>query len=193
MDTPQDSSVTQLLEAAGQGNSSANEQLKRILVEELPRLKSQQINYEAAGAMQAKSLVHEAFIRLTDGQPLQFANRLHFFCAASSAMRQICVDEARRHNLLNQGGDNRRDNLTLEQPAVSDDPSELLAIHELLERFASVDARKAKIVEYRYFAGMSIDETAEIMQTSPRTVENEWQFAKAWMHREFSRSRGLSR
>jgi RNA polymerase sigma factor (TIGR02999 family) len=187
MDSPQHGSVTQLLEAAGQGDSSAGDQLWKILYDELHRLASRQLANEAPGAMHTTSLVHEAFIKLTDGQPLQFANRRHFFSSAANAMRQIRVDDARRRKRIKRGGGDRPVPLNFEPPANGDDSDEVLAIHELLKRLAEVDPRKAKIVEYRFFAGLSIDETAEVMEISPRTVDSEWQFAKAWLHRELSK------
>jgi RNA polymerase sigma factor (TIGR02999 family) len=187
MDGPNNGSVTQLLEAAGQGDSGAGEQLWKVLYDELHRLASRQLAHEAPGAMHTTSLVHEAFIKLTDGQPLQFANRRHFFSSAANVMRQIRVDDARRRKRLKRGGGDKPVPLNFEPSTDGDDPAEVLAIHELLERLAEVDARKAMIVEYRFFAGMSIDETAEIMEISPRTVDSEWQFAKAWLHRELSR------
>ena len=187
MGDPDHGSVTQLLEAVGKGDGAANERLWRLLHTELHRLASRQLAREGPGAMQTTSLIQEAFIKLTDGQPVQFSNRRHFFGAAANVMRQIRIDDARTRKRLKRGGGHRPIPLDRE-PAVNEpDPAEILAINELVDRLAAMDPRKAEVVKFRYFAGLSVDETAEAMGISPRTVDSEWQFAKAWLHREMKK------
>lgn len=137
--------------------------------------------------MGSTSLVHEAFIKLTGGQPLRFDNRRHFFGAAANVMMQIRIDDAKARKRKKRGGGQRPISLDCEPAADEQGPEEVLAIKELLDRLASIDQRKAEVVKFRYFAGLSVDETAEAMGISPRTVDSDWQFAKAWLHRELKK------
>ena len=188
MGDPDHGSVTQLLEAAGQGNVSANERLWKVLHAELHRLASRQLAREGPGAMHTTSLIHEAFIKLTDGQPVQFANRRHFFGAAANVMMQIRIDDAKARKRLKRGGGRRPIQLDREPAVDEPDPGEVLAIKDLLERLAEIDPRKGEVVKFRFFAGLSVDETAEAMGISARTVDSDWQFAKAWLHRELKKA-----
>ncbi len=180
--------LTQLLSAAGQGDSAAHEKLWSVIYDELHRLARQQLAGEGPGCrQQPTSLVHEAFVRLTAGETLEWANRRHFFGAAAKAMRRIRIDHARKRKSLKRGGDRQIGSLK-EAPSVFDqDPAEVLAIEEAMSKLEQQDARKAEIVALRYFAGLTIEETASALQLSSRTVDNEWRIARAWFFRELTK------
>ncbi len=190
-----DQPITELLAAVGVGKPGAAEQLWGAVYEELRRFAKRQMASErGARTLQPTALVHEAYFRLFPDGDAQFANRQHFFAAAAKAMRRIRIDDARKRKRLKRGGDRRPFSIedspsvdsasSVPTPAVfDDDPSEVLAIDEALERLAVEHPRKAEVIEYRYFAGLSARETAEVMGVSPRTVDLDWRFAKAWLHK----------
>ena len=135
--------------------------------------------------LQATALVHEAWLRLGDGV---FENRAHFFGTAAEAMRRILVDRARRKNSRKHGGGVEHrdiDEMEIAMPLGDDD--EMLAVHEALNRLATYDPRKAELVKLRYFAGLSFEEAAEVLGISVRTAARDWDFARAWLHREIRR------
>ena len=178
-------SLTQLLTAAGEGEESAREQLWGLIYDELRRMAHRQMADEAPGrTLQTTALIHEAYLRLGAGQNIQWADRRHFFAAAAEAMRRIRVDDARKRGALKRGGG--RPPLHLEEePAVFDqDPTEVLAIDEALEKLKRSAPRQADVVKLRYFAGLTVDETADALEISRRTVDLEWRLARAWLHRE---------
>ncbi|MHC4108409.1 MAG: ECF-type sigma factor, partial [Planctomycetota bacterium] len=150
---------------------------------------------EAPGhTLQATALVHEAYVRLVGEAALPWQNRAHFFGAAARAMRQILVDSARRRRAAKRGGDRGRvglDQLEIaaDQPVLAD-PDQLLALDEAVDRLSQRDARKAQIVMLRFFAGLTIEQTAHAMSLSPTTVKDEWQFARAWLFNELTRHDG---
>jgi RNA polymerase sigma factor (TIGR02999 family) len=133
-------------------------------------------------------LIHEAFLRLAGPGEAQFENRRHFFGAAARAMRQIRVDAARERNRLKHGGGRQPVALDHEPAKSSVDPSEVLAIDEALTELEQTNPRAVKVVELRYFAGATGDETAEALGIAPSTVDSDWAFAKAWLHRKLSGS-----
>jgi RNA polymerase sigma factor (TIGR02999 family) len=187
------SQVTQLLAAAGRGDKAAHDRLWSLIYRELHALAQHQLADEAAGhRRQPTSLVHEAYLRLTAGAEVQWANRRHFFAAAAKAMHQIRIDDARKRKRLKRGGGQKRDGregtekgFSVQQAAVFDqDPAEVLAIDEALAKLEKEDPRKAEVVMLRYFAGLTVDECAEALGLAPRTVKNDWQFARTWLHRE---------
>jgi RNA polymerase sigma factor (TIGR02999 family) len=183
------SQITSLLSAVGNGDAGAAEQLWRVVADELHRIAKARLAGEGRrGDLQTTVLVQEAFLRLVgggDGAVIP-ANRRHFFAAAKNAMRQFLVDDARSRG-RHKRGDGRRPGALGEAVATFDsDPAEVLAVDEALEKLRQRDPRKAEIVEYRYFAGLTIDETAEQLGLSPRQVDKEWQFAKAWLRRGLS-------
>lgn len=141
--------------------------------------------------LQPTALVHEAYIRLVGGSELKWDNRGHFFGAAARAMRRILVERARHHGRIKHGGEMKRVELgesALNQPLTNEpEPTNLLALDEVLEKLEQYDKRKADVVMLRYFAGLSIEETAAALGVSPATVKNEWTFARAWLHREVER------
>jgi RNA polymerase sigma factor (TIGR02999 family) len=162
-----------------------------------------QLAQEGPGcSLQNTSLVNEAYLRLIGDGHVEWANRRHFFAAAAKAMRRICVDDARRRERLKRGGGQAQPagpadasdrsarapgTLLGDPPAPEQDPAEVLAIDEALQKLEQDDPRRAELVMLRYFAGLSIDETAAALGVSARTVDTEWRFAKAWLHRELSK------
>jgi len=188
------SSVTQLLVAAAQGEPSAINQLWSAVYEELHRLAKAQLAHEGpARIIQTTSLVNEAYLRLVGSEPVAWANRRHFFAAAAEAMRRIRVERARERRRVKRGG-GRPPEILAEDPAVSgEDLSELLAIDEAMDKLKEVAPRAAEVVMLRYFAGRTIDETAEMLGVSPRTIDVDWCFAKAWLHRELTKGDTLGR
>lgn len=189
MTAPKPNSVTQLLAAAGRGDAAATNKLWSALYDELRRLARCQLAHEAPGrTLDSASLVHEAFQRMIGGEPIEWANRRHFFGAAANAMRRIRVDDARKRGRLKRGGAGQHPGpLNVEPPIFDDDPAELIAIDEALQNLKKTFPRGAEVVMLRYFAGFSIDEAAATLNVSARTVDTDWRFAKAWLHRELSK------
>ena len=188
MSQPPSSPITQLLAAANQGDSSAVRQLWSVIYDELRRIARRQVADEApAHAREPTTLVHEAYFRLMGGDGVEWSDRKHFFGAAARAMRQIRVDDARRRNRLKRGGGQRPGALIDDPPALDEDPAEVLAVHEALDKLEREDPRKAEVVTLRYFAGLTVEECASALDVSPRTVDNEWRFARIWLHRELSK------
>jgi RNA polymerase sigma factor (TIGR02999 family) len=185
---PPETPLTQLLVAAGAGESSAHEKLWSAVYDELHRLASQQMAAEAAGrTLQPTALVHEAYLRLIGDGDASWASRRHFFAAAAKAMRRIRLDDARRRNRLKRGGGRQREPLGDRPALFDDDPADVLAVDEALRRLEQMDPRKTEVVNLRYFAGLTVDETAQAMGLGPRTVDKEWRLARAWLYRELTR------
>lgn len=183
------SDVTRILDAIQQGDPTAADELLPLIYAELRRLAAQKMAREQRGhTLQATALVHEAWLRLGDGV---FANRAHFFAAASEAMRRILVERARRkHRDKRGGGAEHVDVDELEIAAPPGNEEESLAVDEALDRLAAHDARKAEVVKLRYFVGFSFDETAEVLGISVPTAKREWAYARAWLHQEISPGHG---
>lgn len=183
----EDGRVTRVLEALHRGEPFATEQLLPLVYDELRRLAGQQMVGEAAGhTLQPTALVHEAFLRLVGDQDRNsWDSRGHFFVAAAEAMRRILIENARRKKATKRGGDRSRRELREEDAVLDpDDSDSLLALDEALTRLAAVDVELAQLVQLRYFTGLTIDETAEILNISPRTVKRNWAYARAWLRRE---------
>jgi len=187
MDSPASHDVTQLLVAWTNGDQAARDQLISVVYEELYRLARRYMRKESPGhTLQTSALVNEAFLRLVDQRNVRWQNRSHFFAIAAQMMRRILVDYARSRSYAKRGGGARALSLD-EELIVSDERSdEVVAVHEALEELARFDARKSQIVELRFFGGLSIDETAEVLGVSPGTVMSDWTMAKAWLRREIS-------
>jgi len=182
-----DSPITRILASVGDGDADAHERLWLAVYDELHRMAQHQMASESPGrTLQPTALVHEAYFRLFGDNDVKWANRRHFFAAAAKAMRRIRVDDARKRKRIKRGGGETP--VAAEdspEPAVFDqDPIEVLTIDEALTKLEEKDAKKAQIVNLRYFAGLSIDETAAALGVSPRTIDTEWRFARAWLHRE---------
>ena len=183
------SDVTQILSAIEQGDSSAAEQLLPLVYEELRKLAAQKLAQEKAGqTLQATALVHEAYLRLVEGEKSQHWNgRGHFFAAAAEAMRRILVDQARRKLSRRRGGNLQRRPIEAQEIAAPEPSVDLLAVHEALERFHEVDATAAQIVKLRYFAGLTIPQVAEALGISTSTADRSWAYARAWLHAALKR------
>lgn len=177
--------ITKLLAAIGRGDAASAEQLWKHVYDELHAMAQRQLANEPAGrTLQPTTLVHEVFFRLAPDGDTPFENRRHFFKSAAIAMRRIRTDDARRRNRLKRGGPGVALPLECEPPVFDQDHDEVLAVNEALAKLEGHDERKAAIVNLRYFAGLTVDETASVLGVSPRTVDSEWRFVKAWLHRE---------
>ena len=177
------SDVTQILQQIESGDPSAAEQLLPLVYEELRRLAEARMARESPDhTLQPTALVHEAYVRLVDGEQAQYWNsRGHFFGAAAEAMRRILVDSARRKSRVRYGGDHDRVDLDDAVPAATELSSDLLAVNEALDLLAKSDGPAAELVKLRYFAGFSIPEAADILGISPRSADNLWAYARAWL------------
>src|SRR5438552_2912575 len=187
--------ITLAIQSLQRGDPRASDELIQLVYAELRKLARTRLAQEPAGGagitLDATALVHEAYLRVVSGkgEVKTWDGRGHFFGAAALAMRRILVERARYHRRLKHGGGRDQIGLTdaamqLESPQT--DGTDLIALDEALSRLEQHDPRKAKIVSLRYFAGLSIEETAAAMDLSPATVKNQWAFARAWLHREIA-------
>lgn len=167
------------------GDPQMAAELIPLVYDELRRLAAWRLRQEAsAQTLQATALVHEAYMKLSPGDA-KWEGRKHFFSAAAEAMRRILIDRARRRKAVRHGGEmNRTEYVEEGIAAPSSDDDELLAVHELLDRLAELEPRKAEVVKMRYFVGMTIEETAEALGISTPTAKRDWTFARAWLYRE---------
>jgi RNA polymerase sigma factor (TIGR02999 family) len=176
--------VTHILSAIEQGDPQAAHQLLPLVYDELRKLAAQKLAHEKPGhTLEATALVHEAYVRLLGQQePRSYRDRAHFFAAAAAAMRRILIDGARRKRTQKRGGAWRRRNL---EAVVAPEPDEeLLALDEALQKLAAIDPKKAKLVELRYFAGLTGEQAAEVLGISPTTADRHWTYARAWLQAE---------
>jgi RNA polymerase sigma factor (TIGR02999 family) len=181
--------VTGLLLAWGRGDQSAADRLVAAVYEELHRQAGRAMRREGGEhTLQATALVHESYLRLVDQRRVEWRNRAHFFAIASTVMRRVLVDHARARLTAKRGGGVVP--ITLAGAghggAPETDDVDLLALHEALERLAALDPEQARLVELRYFGGLTIEETAEALGVSPATVKREWALARAWLRRELA-------
>ena len=185
------SEVTRILSAIAQGDPSASEQLLPLVYDELRKLAAAKLTIEKPGqTLQATALVHEAYVRLVDGQATHDWNsRGHFFAAAAEAMRRILVESARHKNAAKAGGGWQRQELLDAELAVDSTSEDLFAVDEALTRLEQIDPEQAKIVELRYFVGLGIEEAAAALEMSPATLKRRWALARAWLFRELSSGR----
>jgi RNA polymerase sigma factor (TIGR02999 family) len=176
--------VTRILSAIEQGDPHAAEQLLPLVYDELRKLAAQKLAQEKPGqTLQATALVHEAYLRMVEGDKAQYWNsRGHFFAASAEAMRRILVDQARRKLSLRRGGNLQRRPIEDQEIEAPEPSVDLLAVHEALERFQDVDAAAAQIVKLRYFAGLTIPQAAEALGISTSTADRSWAYARAWLH-----------
>lgn len=195
MTQPSSSDVTLLLQRLSDGDQDALDQLIPLIYDELHRLAAFHLQRERVDhTLQTTALVHEAYLRLVDQKDVHWKNRGHFFAVAAQAMRRVLVDYARRHQAVKRGSSLRKISLD-EAIAISNETAnQLLVIDELLNRLTSVDPQESRVVELRFFGGLTVEETAEVMGISPATVKREWSVARAWLLREISkRSADVSR
>jgi RNA polymerase sigma factor (TIGR02999 family) len=185
---PDRSAVTRLIEAVGQGDPQAARDLLPIVYDELRRLAAQRLAHEKPGqTFEATALVHEAYLRLVGSGPERPWNgRGHFFSAAAESMRRILVENARRKRRLRHGGGVDRIDLDWIDLAADDTPGELLALNEALDRLADEEPTVAEVVKLRYFAGLTIEQTASVLGVSVRTANRHWAFARAWLFQQLS-------
>ena len=177
--------VSELLVRWKHGEQEALQALLPLVYDELRRLAHHHLQAERAGhTLQSTALVHEAYLRLVDQEPLRLDNRAHFFAVASHLMRQILVDYARKHHAAKRGANNLT--LTLDEAIASSKQRELrlVVLDDALNVLAALDERQSHIVELRFFGGLSIDETSQVLGVSPATVAREWTAARAWLYRE---------
>ena len=182
--------VTSLLARARERDRQATDELLPVVYEELRRLAGRFIAAEKRGAtLQPTALVHEAYLRLVGSDRAGWENRAHFFAAAARAIRRILVDRARARGAARRGGD-RPLRLDTDAPLAGPGPSlDVLALDEALAKLATIDAQKARVVELRFFGGLSVDETAATLGVSASTVDRDWVFARTWLHRAMSDER----
>jgi RNA polymerase sigma factor (TIGR02999 family) len=179
--------VTQLLKAWGNGDEAARDELMTLVYEELHRLAHQYLKRERPGhTLQTSALVNEAFVKLIDQKDVRWQNRGHFFAIAAQLMRRILVDHARIRRAAKRGGSASPVSLDDALVISNERSAEVVALDEALTALATVDERKSQIVELRFFGGLSIEETAEVLAVSPGTVMRDWTLAKAWLRREMT-------
>ena len=184
--SPPSGEVSGLLRAWSEGDRGALDKLTPIVYDELHRLAGRYMKRERPGhSLQTTALVDEAYMRLVDYKGMQWQNRAHFFAVSAQLMRRILVDHARRHNLKRGGG---VQHVSLEETAVvgGDRGADLVALDDALEALARLDSRKVQVVEMRFFGGLSVEETAEVLKVSPVTVMRDWSTARAWLYRELT-------
>jgi len=184
--------VTQLLADWGKGDRSALDKLFPLVHSELRRIAQRQMNQERGGhTLQATALVNEAYLKLVGQQSFEWQNRAHFFAVCAQVMRHILIDHARAHARDKRGGGAIQVSLNEVAVVAEEQAPYILALDEALRRLERLDPQKGKIVELRYFGGLTVEETAEFLKTSQRTVEREWTAAKAWLYRELSQKETL--
>jgi len=180
------SEVTAILKAIDRGDAGAAAQLLPLVYDELRRLGAQKLARESpALTLQPTALVHEAYLRLVAAEEaIRWNGRGHFFAAAAEAMRRILVENARRRQTHKHGGDRQRVPLDGREPAAAEPDADLLALHAALDKLAAQDPAAARLVQLRYFAGLTLPDAAETLAISPRTAGRLWAYARAWLRRE---------
>ena len=181
------SDVTRILDAIGEGDPNAADELLPLVYEELRRLAAYKMSNEAPGqTLQPTALVHEAWLRLTGNENVKWDGRAHFFGAAAEAMRRILIENARRNKALRHGGGQQRLDIQDVEIVAAASDDELLAINEAMERFALRDERKAELVKLRYFGGLKVEEAAKVLGISEPTAKRWWAYARAWLFRQIN-------
>ena len=179
--------VTKLLTDWSDGDSAALDRLLPLVYDELHRMAKRYMNSQPSGhTLQTTALIHEAYLKLADNPEKRWHNRAHFFAVAAQAMRHILVDHARSRQSEKRGGATQI--IALEEIAVvsNERAAEIVALDDALNRLSALDQRKGRVVELRYFGGLSVEETAGVLKISPETVMRDWRFAKTWLLRELS-------
>lgn len=182
------SDVTRILQRVQQGDSKAAGELLPLVYEELRKLAASRMAHEQANqTLQPTALVHEAWLRMTGEEHASFDSRGHFFAAAAEAMRRILIEKARSKGRLKRGGEWERIDLEHLDVAVATDGDTLLAVHEALEKLAVIDPIGAKLIELRFFAGLSNVDAAKVLGLAERTAKRTWAYARAWLHEELTK------
>ncbi len=176
--------VTALIEHARSGDQHALDELLPLVYGELRRIAGRYVRREREGTLQATALVHEAYLRLAKDSDLSFQNRAHLLGISARAMREILVERARARHAQKRGGHDAR--VTLDEGMITDTAQQvdMLTLHTALEKLAALDPQQAQIVELRFFGGLTIEETADVIGVSPATVKRDWAVARAWLYRE---------
>jgi len=181
--------VTLLLRAWGEGDAQALDRLTPLVYQELHRIARGYMARERPGhTLQTTALVNEAYVRLVDARQVTWQDRAHFFAVCARAMRRILVDHARSRGYLKRGGGKVRVQFDEASGMAWSADSDLLELDEALDRLSALDSRKGKVIEMRFFGGLSVEETAEALRISPETVMRDWKLARAWLYRELSAS-----
>jgi RNA polymerase sigma factor (TIGR02999 family) len=179
-----------LLQAWGQGDAAAFEQLVPVVHAELRRIARRQMGHERAGhTLQPTALVNEAYLKLVDIRRIQWQDRAHFFAMSSRLMRRVLVDAARARGYQKRGAGAQQVSLHEEMARTEEQGADVLALDAALEKLTVLDPRKSQVVEMRFFGGLSIEEAAEALDVSVRTVKRDWTMAKLWLLRELKKSR----
>jgi len=179
--------ITELLVGYSRGDRDALDKLMPIVYDELRRQAARYLRREQAGhTLQTTALIHEAYVRLVDQHNVQWQNRAHFFGIAAQMMRRILVDHARTKKRAKRGGSGVRVSLADANVAIQSQDLDVVAVDEALNRLAEIDEQQSRVVELRFFSGLTVEETAAVMGISPATVKRDWSMAKAWLHRELS-------
>jgi RNA polymerase sigma factor (TIGR02999 family) len=179
--------VTRILNAIEQGDAKATDELLPLVYEELRHLAARKMSRESPGqTLQATALVHEAYIRLVGSEDQNWSGRTHFFAAAAESMRRILIDNARRKQRLKRGGDQRRIDLEDVELPVETPSDNLIALDKALAKLATKDKVEADLVKLRYFAGLTLEQSASILELSERTAIRHWAHARAWLHRQIT-------
>jgi len=185
MTTPSSQGITQLLLAWSDGDQAALEKLTPLVHAELRRLAKGYMRGEQPGhTLQTTALINEAYLRLIDWKNVRWQNRAHFFGVAAQLMRRILVDFARSRHYARRGGGAQQVSLDEALTIHEDRSAEIIALDDALKSLAEIDPRKSQIVELKFFGGLTVEETAEALKTPQRTVEREWNLARAWLYRE---------
>ena len=183
--TPPRTDVTDLLVDLGRGDQDALNKLMPLVYDELRKLAGRHLRHERPGhTLQTTALVHEAYLKLVDQKNANWQSRVQFFAAAAQVMRHILVDYARSRRAFKRGGGYCR--LSLDEAVLSSEEkdADLLTLNEALDGLAAIDPQQSRVVELRVFGGLTVEETAEALGVSPRTVKRDWSMAKAWLHRQ---------
>jgi RNA polymerase sigma factor (TIGR02999 family) len=184
------SDVTRILTAIEQGDARAADQLLPLVYEELRRLAAAKLSHEPPGqTLQATALVHEAYIRLVGSDAQNWSGRTHFFAAAAEAMRRILIDNARRKQRLKRGGGQQKIDLDDAEFGTEAPSDELIALDEAITKLANMDKVKADLVKLRYFAGLTLEQAAGVLNLPERTAKRYWAHARAWLYREITGGR----
>jgi RNA polymerase sigma-70 factor (ECF subfamily) len=184
IDATSRATITQLLIGYSKGDRSALDEMLPLVYNELKRLASYYLNRERQGhTLQTTALVHEAYLRLVDQQQVNWKNRSQFLGIAAEMMRRILVNHARDRAVQKRGGDAKRVSLSIVGESGDQPDIDLIALDQALNQLSELDARKARIVELKFFGGMTTEETAEVLGISTATVEREWNHSRAWLYR----------
>jgi RNA polymerase sigma factor (TIGR02999 family) len=183
------SDVTRILVAIEQGDAKAADELLPLVYEELRRLASLKMLREQPGqTLQATALVHEAYIRLVGSEDRQWSGRTHFFAAAAESMRRILIENARRKQRQKHGGGHQRVGLDDAEISIEEPSTNLIALDEALTKLAEEDKTVAELVKLRYFAGLTLEQAANILGVSRRTADRYWAYARAWLYQEITKA-----